>query len=211
MKRNSLFLTIRAGARNPPLLAVTMLALFSATAWLALWWASHRDRSLSCGTPEARDPYDPAEVRRVAETVLDGPGEAPNTVRRSVEVWAARLGGGEREEVPIPSELEGYVQKVALYAYKVTDEDVEELKARGYSEDAIFEINIAASLGAGLARVEKGLGVLTASFIVAAPEHGSRSERRTPARLRCSQIPMLDPSPRSEPPWYGLRSSLGCA
>src|SRR5215216_6411125 len=34
---------------------------------------------------------------------------------------------------------------------------------------------------------------LTASFIVAAPEHGSRSERRTPARLRCSQIPMLDP------------------
>jgi len=137
-----------------------MLALFSATAWLALWWASHRDRSLSCGTPEARDPYDPAEVRRVAETVLDGPGEAPNTVRRSVEVWAARLGGGEREEVPIPSELEGYVQKVALYAYKVTDEDVEELKARGYSEDAIFEINIAASLGAGLARVEKGLGVL---------------------------------------------------
>ena len=160
MKRNSLFLTIRAGARNPPLLAVTMLALFSATAWLALWWASHRDRSLSCGTPEARDPYDPAEVRRVAETVLDGPGEAPNTVRRSVEVWAARLGGGEREEVPIPSELEGYVQKVALYAYKVTDEDVEELKARGYSEDAIFEINIAASLGAGLARVEKGLGVL---------------------------------------------------
>jgi hypothetical protein len=160
VKRNSLFLTIRAGARNPPLLAVTMLALFSATAWLALWWASHRDRSLSCGTPEARDPYDPAEVRRVAETVLDGPGEAPNTVRRSVEVWAARLGGGEREEVPIPSELEGYVQKVALYAYKVTDEDVEELKARGYSEDAIFEINIAASLGAGLARVEKGLGVL---------------------------------------------------
>ena len=160
MKRSSLFLTIRAGARNPPLLAVTMLALFSATAWLALWWASHRDRSLSCGTPEARDPYDPAEVRRVAETVLDGPGEAPNTVRRSVEVWAARLGGGEREEVPIPSELEGYVQKVALYAYKVTDEDVEELKARGYSEDAIFEITIAASLGAGLARVEKGLGVL---------------------------------------------------
>jgi hypothetical protein len=102
----------------------------------------------------------PAEVRRVAEAVLDGPGETPNTLRRSIEARAARLGGGEREEAPIPSELEGYVHKVALYAYKVTDEEVEELKARGYSEDEIFEITIAAALGAGLARMEKGLGVL---------------------------------------------------
>jgi pimeloyl-ACP methyl ester carboxylesterase len=72
----------------------------------------------------------PAEVRRVAGAVLDGPGETPNTLRRSVEARAARLGGGEREQAPIPSELEGYVNKVALYAYKVTDEDVEALKAR---------------------------------------------------------------------------------
>lgn len=102
----------------------------------------------------------PAEVRRVAEAVLDGPGETPNTLRRCIEARTARLGGGEREEDPIPSELESYVHKVALYAYKVTDEDVEELKARGYSEDEIFEITIAAAFGAGLARMEKGLGVL---------------------------------------------------
>jgi alkylhydroperoxidase family enzyme len=102
----------------------------------------------------------PAEVRRVAEAVLDGPGETPNALRRSIEARAARLGGGEREEASIPSELEGYVHKVALYAHKVTDEDVEELKARGYSEDEIFEITIAAAFGAGLARMEKGFGVL---------------------------------------------------
>ncbi len=102
----------------------------------------------------------PAEVRRVAGAVLDGPGETPNILRRSVEARAARLGGGEREVAPIPSELESYVHKVAHYAYKVTDEDVEELKAGGYSEDEIFEITIAAALGAGLARMEKGFGVL---------------------------------------------------
>jgi alkylhydroperoxidase family enzyme len=102
----------------------------------------------------------PTEVRRVAETVLDGPGETPNTLRRSIEARAARLGGGEREKAPVPSELESYVHKVALYAYKVTDEDFDELKARGYSEDEIFEITIAAAFGAGLARMEKGLGVL---------------------------------------------------
>jgi hypothetical protein len=102
----------------------------------------------------------PVEVRRVAEAVLDGPGETPNTLRRSIETRAARLGGGGREEAPIPSDLESYVHKVALHAYKVTDEDVEELKAREYSEDEIFEITIAAALGAGLARMEKGFGVL---------------------------------------------------
>jgi hypothetical protein len=35
---------------------------------------------------------------------------------------------------------------------------------------------------------------LTASFIVAAPVRGSHSERRTPARLLYSRLPMLDPS-----------------
>ena len=102
----------------------------------------------------------PAEARRVAEAVLDGPGETPNTLRRSIEARAARLGGGEREEATIPSELESFVHKVALHAYMVTDEDVEELKARGYSEDEIFEVTIAAAFGAGLARMEKGLEVL---------------------------------------------------
>ena len=112
------------------------------------------------GLARERSEARPAEVSRVAGAVLDGPGETPNTLRRSIEARAARLGGGEREEAPIPSELESYVHKVALYAYKVTDEDVEELKARGYSEDEIFEITIAAAFGAGLARIEKGFGVL---------------------------------------------------
>lgn len=46
----------------------------------------------------------PAEVRRVAEAVLNGPGETPNTLRRSIEARAARLGGGERKEALIPSD-----------------------------------------------------------------------------------------------------------
>ena len=59
----------------------------------------------------------PAEVHRVGETVLDGPGGTPNTLRRSVEARAVRLGGGEQEgDFLSQSELEGYVHKVALYA-----------------------------------------------------------------------------------------------
>ena len=48
---------------------------------------------------------------------------------------------------------------------------------------------------------------LTAPFIIAAPGCGSRSERRTPARLGCSRLPLLGPSPPRGPPWFARRSS----
>jgi alkylhydroperoxidase family enzyme len=49
---------------------------------------------------------------------------------------------------------------VAKHAYKVTDADVEALRHAGYSEDAIFEITLSAALGAGLARLERGIEAL---------------------------------------------------
>src|SRR3712207_3666850 len=52
-------------------------------------------------------------------------------------------------------------------------------------------------LGANLFRAD----LSTAPFIITAPECGSHSERRIPSRLGHSRLPMLDPSPRSEPPW----------
>jgi alkylhydroperoxidase family enzyme len=59
--------------------------------------------------------------------------------------------------VDVPNDLATYVDKVAKHAYKVTDEDVEGLKAAGYCEDEIFEITVAAALGAGLRRYEAGV------------------------------------------------------
>jgi alkylhydroperoxidase family enzyme len=49
---------------------------------------------------------------------------------------------------------------VALHAYKTTDADIEKLLQAGYSEDAIFEITLSAALGAGRARLERGLAAL---------------------------------------------------
>jgi alkylhydroperoxidase family enzyme len=60
----------------------------------------------------------------------------------------------------VPEELIRYVDKVTKHAYKVTDADVEALRHAGYSEDAIFEITLSAALGAGLARLERGLEAL---------------------------------------------------
>jgi len=59
-----------------------------------------------------------------------------------------------------PIEMEPYLEKVRLHAYKVTDRDVEELKAAGVSEDEIFEHTVSAAVAAGLERLEAGFGTL---------------------------------------------------
>ncbi len=102
----------------------------------------------------------PFKVQKAVDTLLTSPGACTPKLRQAVEAYAASLCGG-REEVPeITADLTDYVRKVALYAYKTTDEDIQRLKEAGYSEDAVFEITLSASMGAGLTRLERGLTVL---------------------------------------------------
>ncbi len=106
-----------------------------------------------------KDTY-PPKVQRAVDALLTNPAVCTPTLRQAVEAYAARLGGGERQASEIPADLVDYVRQVTLYAYKTTDEDIRRLKEAGYSEDAIFEITLCASMGAGLARLERGLDVL---------------------------------------------------
>lgn len=107
--------------------------------------------------------------QRMIDAVLTSPGDTAPILRRAVEQWAAELGSrpSAKESSPpiyrgeVPPELAVYVKKVALHAYKVTDEDIEALRKAGISEDAIFEITLSAALGAGMARLERGLAALT--------------------------------------------------
>jgi alkylhydroperoxidase family enzyme len=59
-----------------------------------------------------------------------------------------------------PDEFAPYLDKVRRHAYKVTDRDVDELKAAGYSEDEIFEHTVSAAVAAGLERLDAGLRAL---------------------------------------------------
>ena len=98
---------------------------------------------------------------KLRDTVVTRPGESDTALRRAVEVWAESLGrrqGGTPADVP--EALRGYVEKVACHAYKVTDGDVQKLRAAGYSEDAIFEITAGAAVGAGMVRLERGLAAI---------------------------------------------------
>jgi alkylhydroperoxidase family enzyme len=71
-----------------------------------------------------------------------------------------RLRKAAQSERPAPPELARYLEKVRLHAYKVTDRDVEELKAAGLSEDEIFEHTVAAATAAGLERLDAALATM---------------------------------------------------
>jgi alkylhydroperoxidase family enzyme len=100
-------------------------------------------------------------TQRLIEAVLTNSGDTDPSVRQAVEALSARVGGDSTPlSDTIPPELMVYIKKIALYAYKTTDEDIEALRKAGYSEDAIFEITLSAALGAGMARLEQGLAAL---------------------------------------------------
>jgi alkylhydroperoxidase family enzyme len=61
----------------------------------------------------------------------------------------------------LPAPLYEYVTKIrGTASYRISDDDINHLLAAGYSQDAIFEITIAAALGAASERLESGLAAL---------------------------------------------------
>jgi hypothetical protein len=103
------------------------------------------------------------KVRQLVETFFDdnpNRGATSPELRRVIDSYAAHLSRTGWARATIPPELEAYVRKVTLYAYKVTDKDIVKLKALGYSEDDLFEITLSAALGAGRTRLECGLAAL---------------------------------------------------
>jgi hypothetical protein len=98
--------------------------------------------------PTTSDPY--ATLRlKVLRSVLEGPGDANPSIRRAA---AERTSG-------VPAELQALVDKIHDHAYKVTDDDIERLKAK-YSDDELFEVVVSAALGASERRLLAGLEAL---------------------------------------------------
>src|SRR5213083_2560451 len=96
------------------------------------------------------DRYSPY-IERLVASVLGPSGHAGAELRR------AALGSSSGD---VPPWLGGYVDKVASDAYRISDEDVAALQGAGGADDAIFEITIAAAVGAALGRLERGLAAL---------------------------------------------------
>ncbi|HEU5378951.1 MAG TPA: hypothetical protein VFV38_26295 [Ktedonobacteraceae bacterium] len=100
-------------------------------------------------------------MQRLCAGVLQSSGETTPELRQAIQEYSARLSGGISSPTEyVPAELENYIHKIALSAYKITDQDIEVLRAGGYSEDALLEVTLSAALGASLFRLECGLCAL---------------------------------------------------
>jgi hypothetical protein len=85
--------------------------------------------------------------RATLQTVLDGPGHVDPPIRRHVALGQP------------PPDLATLVQKIRDHAYRITDADVDALRAR-YSEDQLFELIVAAAVGAADHRLQRALAAL---------------------------------------------------
>jgi len=102
--------------------------------------------------------------QKLTLAVHSTPGATPSALRQALTTYVVQqdLAGEPRfaPENGIPSNLQTYVTKVRKHAYKVTDEDIEQLRKDGYSEEAIFEITLSIALGTGTKCLTRGLAAI---------------------------------------------------
>ncbi|MEO7003517.1 MAG: hypothetical protein ABI068_16970 [Ktedonobacterales bacterium] len=94
------------------------------------------------------DPY-AEKLQRLQAALLLGRGALDPAVREALSTADA-----------VPEPLASYAAKVTRHAYRVTDEDMQALRAAGYTEDQIFEATLSVAFGAARLRLEAGLRAL---------------------------------------------------
>jgi hypothetical protein len=94
------------------------------------------------------DPTDrhAAEIEALRRAVFESPG--------STEL-AVRVAAGSGGQLPDP--IGPYAEMVRDRSYRITDSDLDQLTAARQSDDAIFEITVAAAVGAALQRLTAGM------------------------------------------------------
>src|SRR5882672_8041657 len=95
--------------------------------------------------------------KRLVDAVLQARAETPEALRRAVLERARETPGAKGN---LPQSLTHYVDSVARHAYKVTDAEVAALQRAGQSDDSLFEITVAAAVGAALHRLDRGMAAL---------------------------------------------------
>jgi len=94
-----------------------------------------------------------ADVDALTRRVTRGPGVVPPAQRQAAVA-------GEKAE----GALGAYLERVRTAAAEVTDEEVAALRAAGTSDDELFELTVAAALGAARARLDAGLAAIAAAY-----------------------------------------------
>lgn len=90
--------------------------------------------------------------RELVARVLEGRGEAAAELRRAAF-----------DDAGLSEPIGTLIDKVAKYAYRVTDEDIGAVRAAGLSEDQIFEIVICAAIGQASRQYANALAALASA------------------------------------------------
>jgi hypothetical protein len=99
---------------------------------------------------------------QVERSLLASPGALDPELRRRARNSAFAISGGtEVTGGELPDALTQYVDRVALDAAGITDEDIERLRD-DLDDEVIFEATLLAALGAAALRLKRGLGALEA-------------------------------------------------
>lgn len=96
--------------------------------------------------------------RALIDRVLDGGGKAPTELRQAAF-----------DNTNLAEPIRTLIEKVAYYAYTVTDDDIAAVRAAGLSEDQIFEIVVCAAIGQASRQYKNALAALAS-----ATEEGKR-------------------------------------
>ena len=87
--------------------------------------------------------------QRLVDRICKGAGES------SIQLRQAAFDNKNMPEV-----MASLVNKVAYEAYKITDNDIAEVKAAGINEDQLFEIIICSAIGQASRQYKSGLAAL---------------------------------------------------
>jgi hypothetical protein len=104
--------------------------------------------------PDPADGRSATAARRLLDRVLGRGGRTDRSRREA----ALRRGAAATGAFPEPAgddglgPATGLVDKVARHAYRVTEEDIAEARAGGYTEDELFDLTVTTAIGAGFSR-----------------------------------------------------------
>ena len=90
------------------------------------------------------------KIDALRRAILETPGDA-SIDQRSAAESAAPTGPAD-----------AYLDKVRLAAYRIVDRDIDALREAGLTEDAIFELTVAAALGEATRILDRSVGALAA-------------------------------------------------
>jgi alkylhydroperoxidase family enzyme len=93
----------------------------------------------------------PFSLQQALDALLTQPGETTPSLRSEI-LERNRFGSGS-----VPEDIRSLVDKIAHQPHSVNDQDFDRLRAAGHSDGQLYDITLAAALGAALRRFDAGL------------------------------------------------------